>query len=77
LADGSVQELFLTPGFLARHPRECEAAARAALEQHSAIEIVSGEAAERLDAAAEGVGALLRFVARPAGAGQSAEALRH
>ncbi|HUF27008.1 MAG TPA: hypothetical protein VMM18_08535 [Gemmatimonadaceae bacterium] len=68
LADGAVQELLLTPAFLAEHPDEAEAAVRAAMDQAAAIEIVSDPAARRLDAEAEGIGARLRFVAHTSGA---------
>jgi hypothetical protein len=69
LADGAVQELLFTPGFLAAHPEVAEAAVESALEQRADVGEVSGPAAARLDDAAEGIGARLRFPSHLASAG--------
>ena len=54
--------LYFTDAFLKAHPHASELLVRTAFEQHVRPEYVCGTAAERLDVAAGGVGAALRFV---------------
>ena len=63
VAAGAVHELFLTRGFVEGRVEEAEAVVRAAIDERARIEIVSGPAAELLDAHGQGIGALLRFAA--------------
>lgn len=62
LRERAVGELYFTPAVLASHPADAEEAVEEALDQGALVEEVSGEAATRLDAAGDGIGATLRFV---------------
>lgn len=62
----AVRSLFLTRRFLDDHREDGEEIVRRAIVQHASIELVSGDAAELLDTAAEGIGALLRYPAHDA-----------
>lgn len=64
LEQRSVDRLFLTPAFIAGCPHKAELAVKGAFGQDAYMEEVSGPAAQRLDAEAEGIGARLRFVVR-------------
>lgn len=64
LEQRSVDRLFLTPAFIAGYPDEAELAVKGAFAQDAYVDEVSGRAAERLDAEAEGIAARLRFVVR-------------
>lgn len=66
LLNGQVNELFLTSSFLKEHPEEAVSAIRRAFDVSAVVEHVSGEAAEKLDAAG-GIAAKLRFTLAPAG----------
>ncbi|HEU4698439.1 MAG TPA: hypothetical protein VFS40_04625 [Gemmatimonadales bacterium] len=57
----AVDLLLLSPGFIRAQEREAEDMVRAALGAGADVEVPSGDAAERLDRAAEGVAARLRF----------------
>jgi peptide subunit release factor 1 (eRF1) len=61
LALHAVEVLLLSPDFIADAPIDAEMAVRAAIAGGATIEILSGEAAEQLDQAANGIGARLRF----------------
>jgi stalled ribosome rescue protein Dom34 len=61
LAEGAVQRLVLSDGFVAAHPAEAERAVRAALDQRADVASVGGSAGERLDRDGGGIGARLRF----------------
>lgn len=61
LGERSVEELLVSTHFIVEHPDDAERAVRAALGQGAVIEVVSGEAAERLDEQASGIAAKLRF----------------
>lgn len=56
----AVDLLVLTPGFV-RHDGVAEDAVRGALRQGALVEVLSGDAAARLDQLADGVAARLRF----------------
>jgi hypothetical protein len=84
LLNGQVHALYVTTKFVSEHAEEAESAIRRAFDESALVEHVSGEAAERLDAAG-GIAARLRFVIKPveaverdAGAGKqrSSEAVR-
>lgn len=62
LHEHAVDSLYFTGNFLKAHPHDAELLVRIAFEQNVHPEYVSGSAAERLDTAAGGVGASLRFV---------------
>jgi hypothetical protein len=62
LSEHAVQTLLLSARFLSDHSATAEALSRLALTGGTAVEIVTGPAAERLDRAG-GVAATLRFVA--------------
>lgn len=62
----AVRSLFLTRRFLDDHREDGEELVRRAIGQHASIELVSGDAAELLDSAGEGIGALLRYPAHDA-----------
>jgi hypothetical protein len=62
LHEHAVRRLYLTDTPMRRHPIETEAMVRAAFAEGAEIEMVTGDAAERLDERGGGVGALLRFV---------------
>ena len=53
--------VFLSPEFIRAHEREAEELVRAALTTGAEVEVPSGSAAERLDQAATGIAARLRF----------------
>ncbi|HET7584252.1 MAG TPA: hypothetical protein VFK13_05055 [Gemmatimonadaceae bacterium] len=57
----AVDQLLLSPEFLRLHPEDAEQAVRAALIQGAEVEVLSGEAAERLDDTSDGIAARLRF----------------
>jgi hypothetical protein len=61
LALHAVEMLLLSPDFIADAPIDAEMAVRAAIAGGATIEVLSGEAAEHLDQAANGIGARLRF----------------
>ncbi len=61
LREHAVDVLCFTEALLTQHPNEAELLARTAMQRGSALELVSGTAAEHLDASG-GVGASLRFV---------------
>jgi len=62
----AVRSLFLTRRFLDDHREDGEDLVRRAMVQHASIELVSGDAADLLDTAGEGIGALLRYPAHDA-----------
>ena len=62
MSTGEGQQLLITPRFLSEHPGEAEAAVEFALDHDADIEVLSGDAADVLDAKASGIAALLRFV---------------
>jgi hypothetical protein len=66
LLNGQVNELFVTSSFLKDHPEEAVSAIRRAFDVSASVEHVSGDAAEKLDAAG-GIAAKLRFTLAPAG----------
>lgn len=57
----AVDLLLLSPAFVRGDGEEAEGAVRAALLQGADVEVLSGDAAARLDQVANGVGARLRF----------------
>jgi peptide subunit release factor 1 (eRF1) len=57
----AVDLLLLSPTFVRAEAAEAEEAVRAALLQGAEVEVLSGDAAVRLDQVANGVGARLRF----------------
>jgi hypothetical protein len=57
----AVDLLLVTPRFVGTHEREVEDFVRAAIASGADLEVPSGEAAERLDRAADGIAARLRF----------------
>lgn len=57
----AVDLLLLSPDFIGAHERDAENMVRAALGTGADVEVPSGSAAERLDQAAEGIAARLRF----------------
>ncbi len=61
LEHGAASELLLTPGFIDAHGMEADRAIDHALDDGTAIEVVTGAAAADLDARGGGVGAVLRF----------------
>jgi hypothetical protein len=65
LTTESVHELFVTRKYLDDHAADAEEAVRAAFDQGATVVEVSGRAAELLDAKG-GIGAELRFQAKPA-----------
>lgn len=67
LGERSVEELLVSTRFLAEHTDDAERAVRAAIGQGALIEVVSGEAADRLDEGAGGIAAQLRFALAGAG----------
>lgn len=73
LRTGAVQRLFLTERFLREHPDDGEELVRAAFDNGALVEQASGDAADRLDTEADGVGARLRYV-MAASTGGAAEA---
>jgi len=60
LLNGQVHELYLTTSFVNEHADEAVSAIRRAFDEGAMVEHVSGDAAERLDAAG-GIAARLRF----------------
>jgi stalled ribosome rescue protein Dom34 len=60
LDDHAVKALVLSDTFVTTQPDVAEVFVRAALAQHAAVTVVSGDAAQRLEEAG-GVGVLLRF----------------
>jgi len=56
----------VTRRFLEDHREDGEDIVRRAMVQHATIELVSGDAADLLDSAGDGIGALLRFPAHDA-----------
>lgn len=60
LDDHAVKALVLSDTFVRSQPDVAEVFVRAALAQHAAVHVVSGDAAQRLEEAS-GVGVLLRF----------------
>jgi Bacterial archaeo-eukaryotic release factor family 10 len=60
LLNGQVHELYITSTFVNEHSDEAVSAIRRAFEEGATVEHVSGDAAERLDAAG-GIAARLRF----------------
>ncbi|HEX7546674.1 MAG TPA: hypothetical protein VF368_08095 [Gemmatimonadaceae bacterium] len=65
MSTGEGRQLLITPRFLAEHPDEAEAAVEFALDHAADIEVLSGDAAARLDASVGGIGASLRFALGP------------
>ena len=63
LEQRQVRTLFVTRAFLDRRVNASESLVRRAFAQHAGLVLVSGPAAERLDAAGDGVAALLRYPA--------------
>lgn len=61
LAATAVDLLLVSPEFIRLHEPEAEEMVRAALSQGAEVEAPSGDAAEELDRAAQGVAARLRF----------------
>ena len=66
LFNGQVHELYVTTDFVEKHADEAVSAIRRAFDESATVEHVSGDAAERLDAAG-GIAARLRFTIQPAG----------
>ena len=64
LFNGQVHELFVTTDFVERHADEAVSAIRRAFDESATVEHVSGDAAQRLDAAG-GIAARLRFTIQP------------
>lgn len=64
LTNGQVHALYITSAFVNAHREEAVIAVRRAFDESASVEHVSGEAAERLDAAG-GIAARLRFVISP------------
>jgi stalled ribosome rescue protein Dom34 len=64
LLNGQVHELYVTSTFVNERPDEAVVAIRRAFDVSATVEHVSGEAADKLDAAG-GIGARLRFVIAP------------
>ena len=62
--NGQVHALYITSAFVNEHREEAASAVRRAFDESASVEHVSGEAAERLDAAG-GIAARLRFVISP------------
>ena len=60
LVNGQVRELYLTSAFVQDHTDEADDAIRRAFDEGAKVEHVSGDAAQRLDAAG-GIAARLRF----------------
>jgi hypothetical protein len=71
LVNGQVRELFLTSAFVQDHSDEAVDAIRRAFDEGARVEHVSGDAAERLDAAG-GIAARLRFTIASDGTSASA-----
>jgi hypothetical protein len=65
LFNGQVHELFVTSDFVEKHADEAVSAIRRAFDESATVEHVSGDAAQRLDAAG-GIAARLRFTIQPA-----------
>ena len=61
LREHSVDLLLVTPRFIGAHEQQAEDFVRATIASGADVEIPSGEAAEHLDRAADGVAARLRF----------------
>lgn len=57
----AVDQLVLSPAFVQAQPGLAEDVVREALTQGAEVEVLSGEAAARLDGSADGIGARLRF----------------
>ena len=57
----AVDVLLLSPEYVRAHERDAEELVRAALASGADVEVPSGSAAERLDEAATGIAARLRF----------------
>ena len=57
----AVDLLLVTPRFIDGHEREAEDLVRAAIDSGAEVEVPSGETADRLDRAASGIAARLRF----------------
>ena len=70
LTNGQVHALYVTSAFVNEHAEEAMSAIRRAFDESASVEHVSGEGAERLDAAG-GVAARLRFVISPEHAEES------
>jgi peptide subunit release factor 1 (eRF1) len=67
-----VDLLLVTPRFVDAHEGEAEDFVRDAIASGADVEVPSGEAAERLDRAAEGIAARLRFaIDEPPAAGDA------
>jgi hypothetical protein len=73
LVNGQVRELYLTSAFVQDHSEEAVDAIRRAFDEGAKVEHVSGDAAQRLDAAG-GIAARLRFTISSDGSGGSAAA---
>lgn len=71
LVNGQVRELYLTSAFVQDHSDEADDAIRRAFDEGATVEHVSGDAAQRLDAAG-GIAARLRFTISTDGASASA-----
>lgn len=67
LLNGQVHELYVTSAFVNDHAEEAMSAIRRAFDESATVEHVSGEGAEKLDAAG-GVAARLRFTLQPVSA---------
>ncbi|MEO8560802.1 MAG: hypothetical protein ABI601_01925 [bacterium] len=57
----AVELLLLSPAFISSAPLDAEGVVRAALAGGTAVEVLSGDAAEQLDQTAGGIGARLRY----------------
>lgn len=73
LLNGQVRELYLTSAFVQEHSDEAVDAIRRAFDEGARVEHVSGDAAQRLDAAG-GIAARLRFTIANDGTSASATA---
>lgn len=71
LLNGQVHELYLTTSFVNEHADEAVSAIRRAFDESATVEHVSGDAAEKLDAAG-GIAARLRFTIAPASSQEAA-----
>ena len=66
LFNGQVHELYVTTDFVEKHADEAVSAIRRAFDESATVEHVSGDAAQRLDAAG-GIAARLRFTIQSVG----------
>jgi hypothetical protein len=63
VGDGRASQVLLSPRFLGQFPAEAEQIIRGALDEHAAIDVVSGRAQDILDTRVGGIAAILRYPA--------------